>query len=364
MTVFFDCRYIRPGNMDGITRYSEQIFAALSRIMPITALVHSEDQLRGLPAGSSFLMVNKPASIRELSLARRLNKAGATVVFSPMQTTSGLGRRFNLISTVHDLIYYRRRKPPSFLSLPVRALWRLYHLAFWPQRLLLRQSDALITVSEATKLDIERARLWPTGRPLRIASPAIDSKTFTTGSARATSGGEALKTLVYAGSYMPYKGVETIVAALEHLPDFELHLVSPAQPEIQQRLIQIAGYSASRLRFLGGLDDAEYAQVLRSATAFVSASTDEGFGIPLIEAMACGTAVVCSDIPVFREVTAGSAEFFEPANAKSLAEAVDRLTSERLTELRAEGIERSAHFSWEASARVLSKLIDDLGQKA
>jgi glycosyltransferase involved in cell wall biosynthesis len=118
------------------------------------------------------------------------------------------------------------------------------------------------------------------------------------------------------------------------------------------------------LRFLGGLDDAEYAQVLRSATAFVSASTDEGFGIPLIEAMACGTAVVCSDIPVFREVTAGSAEFFEPANAKSLAEAVDRLTSERLTELQAEGFERATHFSWDASARVLSKLIDDLGQKA
>jgi glycosyltransferase involved in cell wall biosynthesis len=280
-----------------------------------------------------------------------------------MQTTSGLGRRYKLISTVHDLIYFRRRKPPSFLSLPVRIIWRLYHLAFWPQRLLLRQSDALITVSEATKLDIERARLWPTGKPLRIASPAIDSKTFTTGSTRATSGGEALKTLVYAGSYMPYKGVETIVAALEHLPDFELHLVSPAQPEIQQRLIQIAGLSASRMRFLGGLDDAEFAQVLRSASAFVSASTDEGFGIPLIEAMACGTAVVCSDIPVFREVTAGSAEFFEPANAKSLAEAVDRLTSERLTRLRTEGIERSAQFSWDASARVLSNLIDELGQK-
>jgi glycosyltransferase involved in cell wall biosynthesis len=79
--------------------------------------------------------------------------------------------------------------------------------------------------------------------------------------------------------------------------------------------------------------------------------------------MACGTAVVCSDIPVFREVTAGSAEFFEPTNAKSLADAVDRLTSERLTRLRAEGIERSAQFSWDASAGVLSKLFDDLGQK-
>ncbi len=364
MTVFFDCRFIRPGHTDGIGRYSEQLFTALSRVRPVTALISDQEQLLGLPPGSSFLMVNDPTSIRELGLARRLNKAGATVVFSPMQTTSGLGRRYQLISTVHDLIYYRRRKPPSFLPLLVRGIWRLYHLSFWPQRLLLGQSDALITVSETTKRDIERARLWPTGKPLRIASPAIDSKTFSPGSVRTIAGGEATRKLVYAGSYMPYKGVETIVKALKYLPGFDLQLVSPANREVQKRLNQIAGDSASRLHFLGGLDDAEYAQALGQATAFVSASTDEGFGIPLIEAMACGTAVVCSDIPVFREVTDGYAEFFEPSNPKSLAEAVNRLTSELLPARIDSGIARSAQFSWDGSARVLSQLIDDLGQKA
>jgi glycosyltransferase involved in cell wall biosynthesis len=363
MTVFFDCRYIRPGHMDGITRYTEQVFSALSHIRPITALVDSEDQLGGLPPGSNFLVVNSPTSIRELSLARRLNKAGASIVYSPMQTTSGLGRRYKLISTVHDLIYYRRRKPPSFLSLPVRIIWRLYHLSFWPQRLLLGQSDALVTVSESTKSDIELARLWPNVKPLRISSPAIDSTTFTSEPERATAGGEVMKTLVYAGSYMPYKGVETLVEALAHLADYELHLVSPATQDDERRLIQLAGNASSRLRFLGGLNDADYAQVLRRATAFVSASRDEGFGIPLIEAMACGTPVVCSDIPVFREVTGGSAEFFEPSNSKALAEAVNRLTAERVLTLRASGLKRASHFSWDASARVLSNLIDELAQE-
>jgi glycosyltransferase involved in cell wall biosynthesis len=364
MTVFFDCRFIRPGHIDGITRYSEQLFASLSQMRPVTALVRSEEQLEGLPPGSNYLMVNDPTSIRELTLARRLNKAGASAVFSPMQTTSALGRRYQLISTVHDLIYYRRRKPPTFLPWPVRAIWRMYHLSFWPQRLLLGQSDALVTVSETTKRDIERARLWPIGKPLRIASPAIDSTTFAPSSARLVGGGAAMRKLVYAGSYMPYKGVETIVEALKYLPEFELQLVSPASQEVQQRLRQIAGNSVSRLHFLGGLDDAEYAQVLRQATAFVSASTDEGFGIPLIEAMACGCAVICSDIPVFQEVTDGAAEFFEPNNSKALAEAVNRLTSQRLVALRSDGIARSSQFSWDGSARVLSQLIDDLGQKA
>ncbi len=362
MTVFFDCRFMRPGHMDGITRYSEQLFAALSRIRPVTALVSSKEQAERLPAGSSYLMVNEPTSIRELTLATRLNRAGASIVFSPMQTTSGLGRRYKLISTVHDLIYYRRRKAPSFLPFGVRVIWRLYHLSFWPQRLLLKQSDALVTVSETTKRDIAKARLWPAVKPLRIASPAFDAEIFSAQKGESAVSG-AKKTLVYAGSYMPYKGVETIIEALKVLPDFELLLVSTASDGVQRRLRQLAGESATRVKFLGGLADADYTQLLRNSTAFVSASIDEGFGIPLIEAMACGTAVVCSDIPVFREVAGDAAEFFEPSNAKSLAEAVNRLTSERLSALRDKGIQRSNHYNWDASARVLSNLIDELAAR-
>jgi glycosyltransferase involved in cell wall biosynthesis len=304
-------------------------------------------------------MVNEPTSMRELTLASRLNRAGASIVFSPMQTTSGLGRRYKLISTVHDLIYYRRRKPPSFLPFGVRVIWRMYHLSFWPQRLLLKQSDALVTVSETTKRDIEKARLWPASKPLRIASPALDAGIFNAQKSN-RSDTDANRTLVYAGSYMPYKGVETIVEALTMLPDFELHLVSPAIDDVQHRLRQLAGESATRVKFLGGLADTDYTQLLRNSTAFVSASIDEGFGIPLIEAMACGTAVVCSDISVFREVAGDAAEFFEPSNAKSLAEAVNRLTSERLSALRDTGIQRSNLYNWDASARVLSNLIDEL----
>ncbi len=359
MTVFFDCRFIRPANMDGITRYSEQIFTALSRKRPITALVSSEQQLQSLPPGTTYILVNDPTSVRELTLARRLNRAGASVVFSPMQTTSGLGRRYKLISTVHDLIYYRRPKPPTFLPLAVRAIWRLYHSSFWPQRWLLKQSDALVTVSETTRQDIERARLWPASKPLRIASPAINNQVFSSRNA-ATSSAIGSKSLVYAGSYMPYKGVETIVRALQELPDFELHLVSPASADVQNRLLRLAGEAASRVKFLGGLSDVEYAQLLRNSTALVSASTDEGFGIPLIEAMACGTAVVCSDIPVFREVAGAAAEFFEPSSPRELANAVNRLSAERLLELREVGLIRANQFSWDASAQVISNLIDEL----
>lgn len=359
MTVFFDFRYTRPENMDGITRYSMQMFAALMRLRPVTALICSSEQVELLPAQASYLMVNKPTSPKELLLARELNRRRASVVFSPMQTTSGLGRRYKLISTVHDLIYYRRPKAPTFLPFAVRVIWRLYHLGFAPQRLLLRQSDALVTVSETTKRDILNARLWPQVKPLRIASPAFDSKVFKTAADDIDLPREK-KVLVFAGSYMPYKGVETIVRALAELTDYELHLLSPASSAVQSQLRQIAGVGSLRLKFLGGLEDSDYAALLCDSKAFVTASIDEGFGIPLIEAMACGTPVVCSDIAVFREVAGDAAEFFEPGNPVALAEAIKRLKPKRLNALRAKGLARSRQFDWDVSAKVISDLIDEL----
>ena len=76
--------------------------------------------------------------------------------------------------------------------------------------------------------------------------------------------------------------------------------------------------------------------------------------------MACGTAVVCSDIPIFREVAGAAAEFFEPSSAKELANGVNRLSAERLLERREAGLKRANEFNWDASAKVISNLIDEL----
>ena len=58
-----------------------------------------------------------------------------------------MGRDYRLLLTLHDLIYYEHRTPPRDLPAPIRLLWRLYHLAWWPQRLLLNRADAVVTVS-------------------------------------------------------------------------------------------------------------------------------------------------------------------------------------------------------------------------
>ena len=149
--IFFDCRYIRIDHHDGISRFSAGLFAALSKKIQVTAIICDLRQLQKLPQGTKFVKISSPTSALEPLVSLQLNKTEADIVFSPMQTIGSFGRKFKLVLTVHDLIYYRHPAPPPNFSWPVRALWRLYHLVYWPQRILLNRSDAVVTVSQTTK---------------------------------------------------------------------------------------------------------------------------------------------------------------------------------------------------------------------
>ena len=130
------------------------------------------------------------------------------------------------------------------------------------------------------------------------------------------------------GSFMPYKNVETLALALHVLPGYRLHLLSKIGRADRHRLLELAPPGA--LMVHNGVSDAEYAELLDDAFALVHASLDEGFGIPLIEAMAAGTPIVVSDIPIFREVGADAARYF-PAEDPDAAAAAIRALENRET---------------------------------
>lgn len=353
--VYFDGRYIRVDYPDGITRFSLGLIESLSRHRNIIVLVDSERQAALLPETVRWHLVNPVISFRELFLGQALNRLGARLLFSPMQTTGAIGRKFKLVLTLHDLIYYRHPEPPSHFPLWLRAGWRLFHRALWPQRVMLDRADAVVTVSNTVAQQIREKRL--TKRPVFVVPNAADSPQPPS---RTKNRAEA-RDLVYMGSFIAYKDVETLIEGMSYLPEHRLVLLSSIADSARLALQQLAEQVRANVLFLRGVSDEEYEDWLNRAQALVTASRDEGFGIPVVEAMAHGTPVICSDIPIFREIGGPAALRFRPGDARQFASCVLELSSPRSWQQRAkEGLLQARNFSWQASAAALNNLMSNL----
>ncbi len=355
MSVFFDARFIRVGHHDGISRFATNLFGEVAKLMPITAIISNHEQLKHLPPGCAHIFECEVDSPRELGFARRMNRRGAKVIFSPMQTTGSIGKKFRLILTIHDLIYYRFRTPPKHFNPAVRAIWWLYHLSYFPQRLLLRSADAVVTVSRTTADEIAEHNL--TTAPVQLISNAVED-VFRRPSTASQIHQDMVR-LVYMGTFMGYKDVETLVRASALVDRAELHLVSGIDHQRKAELQSLAEKSGVRVIFHSGLTDEKYIDLLDTAALTVSASRAEGFGIPVIEGFARGVPAVLTDIPVFREIAGEAAVFFAAGDAVACAEAIAEALDDREA-LSASAVRRSSEFSWEKSGRDLADLIESL----
>lgn len=359
MRLLVDARYVRAVP-DGIGRYSASLLHALAELqgtpgyedLRVAMVLHDDagiDRLPDLPSVRAF----SPTGPLEPLTGLALNRYRPDALFSPMQTVGGLGRRYGLVLTLHDLIYYEHPEPPSFLPAPVRAGWRLFHRAYWPQRLLLDRADAVATVSRSTAALMAAHRL--TRRPVRLVPNAAPAAPVPEATALDRAGTRE-KILLYMGSAMPYKNVETLVRGMAGLPDYELQLLSRYDPRRRAELEALVPEGA-RVVFRDGVSEEEYQALLARCTALVTASAAEGYGLPVVEAMAAGTPVVLSDIPIFREIAASQCltDFSAPG---ALARAVRGLEDPEEYRRRVlAGLAEVGRWSWEDSARALVAVV-------
>lgn len=363
MRLFFDARYIRTDFHDGISRYSAELAAAVAhaaspRDVEVTFLIWDEAQVPLLPAGARTLKIHGPTSWREPFTALTLNRHHPDVVFSPMQTIGALGRRYRLILTLHDTIYYRHRTPPHDLPWLVRLGWRLFHLSYVPQRLTLNAADLVATVSETSRQQFADVRL--TKRPVIVVPNApqrlADQLTGP------VVGDGPVQNLVYMGSFMPYKNVETLVRAMPLLPGRTLHLLSRISPQRRAQLAALA--PKSDIVFHGGVTDAEYASALADHAVLVSTSRDEGYGLPLAEALELGVPAVVTDMPIFREVAGAGALYVDPDDPFAVASGVRSLDDPQVrARVMDAGAAHIAQFTWPRSAAILLDAVVSLGAR-
>ena len=355
MKLFFDARYIRTDFHDGISRYSTELGNALAKLTQVTFIISSEAQKAFLPKKAKFIKIHSPTSIKEPFTASVLNKYQPDVVFSPMQTMGTIGRKYKLILTSHDMIFYHYNVAPIGQPLWLRVGWKAYHATTIPERLSLNSADMVATVSRSMQKEFEQAKL--TKRPIIVVPNAPQKLSKLT---KKQPAGLKPRNLVYMGSLMEYKNVETLIGGMAYLPGYTLHILSKSSPARLEALKALIPEKANVI-FYNGVTDERYAELLSHRAALVSASLDEGFGVPVVEALSIGVPAVISNIPVFYEVAANGALYFESKDSKDFARKVKELdnksTRDRIIE---HGRKQAATFTWKDSAQTLLNAIRSL----
>jgi glycosyltransferase involved in cell wall biosynthesis len=224
-----------------------------------------------------------------------------------------------------------------------------------------RSAHRVITLSEATRLDLvetlhldpERIDVVPPGiGAVRRAQPLAEADVR----ARFELGDR--RVLLTLSAKRPHKNLLRLISALAEVPaDRRPLLVLPGYPTWHEPDLRRQADSlgvTEDVRFLGWVEDAEVEGLWEIATAFVFPSLYEGFGLPVLEAMARGVPVACSSAPSLRESAGDAALLFDPSDEHAIAEALLRLLSDESlrNDLRERGLRRAGQFSWERAAQL------------
>jgi alpha-1,3-rhamnosyl/mannosyltransferase len=231
-----------------------------------------------------------------------------------------------VVLTVHDIAFLRH--PGTF-----PAWSRTYSRLALPR--LLRSASHVIVLSEFTRREVEKAYGVPE-RKLRVV-PAAAADIFTS-DGDAASGDYVLA----VGTIEPRKNLVRLVQAAGRA-GVELRVVgAPGWGGVQA--------TGDGVRWLGHVPDDELARLYRGALCLAYPSLYEGFGLPVLEGMSCGTAVVTSAVGATAEIADGAAVLVDPYDVEAIAAGIEDAISRR-TELSARGLERARGFSWSATAR-------------
>lgn len=357
-TFCLDARTVHP-HFPGVGRYTANLAIALA------ACLDANEQLvvlRDPRQPSSWLRTDAGARVRvvdvpvspfavrqQLIVPRLLQRLGTAVYHSPyylMPFWSGVPT----VVTLHDLIplHYPR------LFTPTQRL--AYRVA---TRLAVRAARRIVAVSAAAADDIQQRLRVPAER-IAIIPEAADPAFRPLAAAAIAAARHRLslppRYALYVGSNKPHKNLVRLIEAWARLRAGGAVLVIAGVwdarfSDAQQRAATLG--VADSVRFLGPIVAADLPALYGGALLFVFPSEYEGFGLPVIEAMACGVPVACSSAASLAEVTGEAALRFAPHDVEAMAAAIDSLLTDadRRADLSQRGAARAAQFSWATAAQ-------------
>ncbi len=269
-------------------------------------------------------------------------------------------RRIKSVFTLHDLIFL-------FHPETHKPLNRWFLTLMMPR--FLRAADAVIAVSECTKRDAVRFYGIPEEK-ITVIYEGVNPR-FRPASPETIASVRARYNLpehfiLYVGTIEPRKNLTALLEAFHHLlATHDLRLVIVGKKgwlyEGFFRRLRELGLG-NRVIFTGYVPDEDLPAIYSAAELFVFPSLYEGFGLPVLEAMACGVPVICSNTSSLPEVAGDAALLVDPTDVRALAGAMEQaLTDEALrVTLRARGIERAQRFTWARAAQETMQVYENV----
>ncbi len=344
--------YLIPGGVGGTEIYLHQLLGALAGIdacneyfvftnretgpdlVPQQANFHRMPQwvrARFRPARIIWEQTVLPLAATRLGLDALLNPGFTAPLYCPCPA----------VTVFHDMQH--KRHPEHF---------RWFDLPFWRVLLFMsaHRANLLLADSDATRADVLRYYRLPAEK-VRVVRLGVDPVFF--GLRRAPE-----KLLLTVSTLHPHKGLDTLLRAFAQFrrdqPDFRLVVAGLRgfHAEVLERLREELGL-AGAVDFTGWIPRAQLYELYTRAWAFLYPSTFEGFGMPVLEALAAGIPTGCSNIEPMSTIAGYAALQFEPGNVDAICAAMTRLVAdgELRARLAVEGPARAAAFSWAATAR-------------
>ena len=332
----------------GIGRYAREVERALSRRSDVE-LIHMAASRRHArsTAARVALGLQRELAYYPVALGRRARRAGADLLHCPSQA-GPVRARLPLVMTVHDLLPLRF--PELFTSVNTTHMRVM-------ARAVLPRADRIIVGSRYTRGELsalvgvpdERIEVVPYGIGPQFGLQAPDREWL---KRRFRLGG---RYIVCVGTLEPRKNLVSALRAFRRL--------SPTHEDLQVAVVGGQGWRNERFEHevlstpgrvvrTGHVSDEELARLYSGAECLVFPSLAEGFGFPVLEAMASGTPVVSSNRSSLPEVVGDAGLLVEPDEDEAIAAAIERILGdpELAGDLRARGLRQARHFSWEACA--------------
>jgi glycosyltransferase involved in cell wall biosynthesis len=343
----------------GIGTYIRNLLRGLAKIDHNTEYVllcRKEDSAIAATLGPNFRAVAEDAghySITEqISLPLAVRRARADLFHAPHYVLPALtpGRT---VVTIHDCIHLMF---PEYLK--HRLAYAYARAAMWTAA---HKSDRIFTVSEQSKRDI--LKFFKVSPDKIVVTPnAIDDRFSVEPDAEQVKQIRERYQLshayiLYVGNIKPHKNLERLIEAFHYVrsqgrSELELLIIGDEISKLQSLRRAVHRYDLHRyVRFHGFVPHETLAVLYRLASVFVFPSLYEGFGLPPLEAMACGTPVVTSNVSSLPEVVGDAAVLVDPYSAQAIAEGILKVlhSAHLRAEMRQRGFARVREYSWERS---------------